>query len=174
MCAKLLPAAVIFLFACNSAPLCESECGSEAAPNESALPEQESSRPAERRTPRAVGQLPEAKTAAPLRLNVSNQSFDMDPVDIDVYVDGVKLVSGDFLVEGQHTRVRFDFDVEANEPHTIRTVTKKGSVEESAVVDVPVAGKWVVVSFWYDASEVGGPVPPSFSIHAMDEEPGVD
>ena len=45
---------------------------------------------------------------APLHFYVSNQSFDLDPVDIDVYVDDVKLITGDFLVEGQHSWHAYD------------------------------------------------------------------
>lgn len=109
---------------------------------------------------------------APFHFYVSNQSFDLDPVDIDVYVDGIKLITGDFLVQGQHTWVRFDFTAEAGKPHTVRAVTKKGGVDKSEVVQVPTAGRWVVVNFWYYGPKHYEPTPQSFSIDASDEEPG--
>lgn len=98
----------------------------------------------------------------------------MDPVDIDVFVDGVKLVTGDFRVGSQHTWLRFDFDAEAGRSHTVRAVTKKGGADRSEAVHVPASGRWVVVSFWYDARQGATPEPPSFGIDAHDAAPGFD
>lgn len=117
------------------------------------------------RAPAAVGALPDAGAMAPLHLYVSNQSFAVDPVDVDVFVDGVKLVTGDFLVGNQHTFVRFDFQA-ATTKHTLRAVTQKGGVERTEPVDVPASGRWVVVMFWSD-----GQAAPSFTVDALDAEP---
>lgn len=108
---------------------------------------------------------------APFHFYVSNQSFDLDPVDIDVYVDGTKLITGDFLVKGQHNWFRFDFIAEADKPHTVRAVTQKGQVERSEVVQVPAKGRWVVVNFFYYGPSHYNPTPRSFSIDAYDDEP---
>jgi hypothetical protein len=57
-------------------------------------------------------------------LYVSNQSFDIGQVDIDVYIDDVHVVTGGFVVEQQHTRLRFDFNI-APGTHSIRAVSKQ-------------------------------------------------
>lgn len=128
------------------------------------------------RPPAAVGSLPQAETTAPFHVYVSNQSFDLDPVDIDIYVDDIKLITGDFLVGSQHNWKAFDFTIEAGKPHTVRAVTTKGGVEKSEVVNVPAAGRWVVVDFWYSAPSESGSTeaPESFSINAYDKQPGFD
>lgn len=123
------------------------------------------------RPPAAVGQPPKAEKMAPLRFFVSNQSFEIDPVDIDVYVDNVKVITGDFVVKNQHNWLRFDFEAGADAPHVVRAVTAKGNVAASATVDVRAGGRWVIVDFWFYGPKHYSPTPPSFSITAHDEEP---
>lgn len=110
-------------------------------------------------------------TSPEFTLLVSNQSFDLDQVDIRVSIDNQLAVTGDFLVEGQHTWIPFDFDL-APGTHTL-TVTSADSnatLDETFVMD---DRKWGVVMFWYyeDGSE---PVAPSFSWNLSDEQPAFD
>ncbi len=104
-------------------------------------------------------------------LLVSNQSFDLSQVDIRVSIDDQLAVTGDFLVEGQHTWIPFDFDL-APGAHTLRVTTADANAEltEEFVMD---DRKWGVVMFWY--YEGGAePVAPSFSWNLSDEQPLFD
>jgi hypothetical protein len=102
-------------------------------------------------------------------LYVSNQSFDLDPVDIDVEIDGALQVTGDFRVEGQHTWVKFDFDL-APGSHAITARTVAGDVvhDETFAMD---DRKWAVINFWYYAAGSPEPTPPQFSWTLLDEPP---
>ncbi len=112
-----------------------------------------------------------APTTPKLTLYLSNQSFDLSQVDMRVEVDDQLAVTGDFLVEGQHTWLPFELDL-ASGPHTL-TVTSAdtdATMTQSFVMD---DRKWGVVMFWYyeGGSE---PVAPSFSWNLTDEAPGFD
>jgi hypothetical protein len=72
--------------------------------------------------PRQHLPVPEAPT---FTLLVSNQSFDLETVDITARLDGQLAVTGDFAVEGQHTWIRFDFDLAPGD-HTISLETEDG------------------------------------------------
>jgi hypothetical protein len=136
-------------------------------PNESTGP---SSTP---RVPQKVGELDApSNVAVPFHVYVSNQSFDLDPVDVDLFVDGKKVVTGDFRVEGQHTWIEFDFTIAVGE-HTIRAVTQKGNVERTETIEIPSGEHWAVVNFWYSAKTQGGAeeTAPSFGIDLYDEQP---
>lgn len=106
-------------------------------------------------------------------LYVSNQSFALDPVDIAIEIDGKTAVTGDFLVEGQHTWIQFDF---ALTPGTHRIVATTADVND-VVLDKTfemTARKYGVVMFWYypDQANGAGPTPPQFSWSLTDEQPG--
>jgi hypothetical protein len=110
--------------------------------------------------------------AIPFHVLASNQSFDIDPVDIDLYIDGKHVVTGDFEVGSQHTWVGFDFSIAPGE-HTLRAVSKKGATDETATFLVNATERWAVVNFWYYATPQGGQAatPPSFGIDLFDSEP---
>jgi hypothetical protein len=128
------------------------------------------------RTPAKVGQpVAPPNVAVPFQLLVSNQSFDLDPVDIDVYIDGVHVVAGDFVVGSQHTWVPFDFDIATGE-HALRVVTKKGGTDASQTFTVNATKRWSVVNFWfYKTAQGGQPADkPHFSIDLFDTQPAFD
>lgn len=105
-------------------------------------------------------------------LYVSNQSFDLDPVDIEVRLDGELALEGDFLVEGQHSWHTFDFDL-APGTHELRAVTRAGdtvAVEEIEIDDAPSYG---VLNFWYyePGRDYPEPYGPGFSFDQLDEPP---
>ncbi len=102
-------------------------------------------------------------------LLVSNQSFELDPVDITIHLDDQLAVTGDFRVEGQHTWIPFEFGL-ADGPHTIaiRTADADASLTESFTID---GDRWGVVMFWYYPPGSGDPTPPHFSWSVHDEPP---
>lgn len=107
-----------------------------------------------------------------LTLYVSNQSFDIDPVDIDVFIDGEPAVTGDFLVEGQHSWHEFPFDA-ALGAHEIMAVSSQAPSPVTASLDL---GKpeHVVISFWYYPAGDPEPYGPTLSLEVYDEPPLFD
>ena len=102
-------------------------------------------------------------------LLVSNQSFDLSQVDIEIRIDDQLAVTGDFLVEGQHTWIPFDFDL-APGPHQLRVASEFGGATLEQEFDMD-ARKWGVVSFWYYAAGSPEPTPRQFTFQVLDEEP---
>ncbi|MBA3452299.1 MAG: hypothetical protein H0T42_04290 [Deltaproteobacteria bacterium] len=101
---------------------------------------------------------------------VSNQSFDLDPVDIKIKLDDQLAVTGDFVVEGQHTWIKFDFALTPGN-HTINVST--GDVADVAL-QMPFVmddRKYAVVSFWFYEAGSPEPTPPHFSFQLLDEPP---
>jgi hypothetical protein len=105
-------------------------------------------------------------------LFVSNQSFDLSRVDVEIRIDGQLAVTGDFLVEGQHTWVPFDFDLAAG-PHQLRVTSEGAGVMLERPFDLA-ARRWGVLSFWYYAAGSPEPTPKQFSFQVLDEAPLFD
>lgn len=102
-----------------------------------------------------------------LHVYVSNQSFDLDPVDIRVELDGDLAVTGDFLVEGQHSWHVFKFEVpEGSIRLDARTIV--GDAELSQSLDVT-ADLYAVLDFWYYPGDPDHP--RMFSLSLFDEPP---
>jgi hypothetical protein len=106
-------------------------------------------------------------------LFVSNQSFDLDPVDIQVFVDDELAVEGDFLVESQHSWHMFELELTPG-PHTIRAVSEAGETERVDSIELPEQVRYAVINFWF--YEAGSPEPygPTFSFDLFEEPPGFD
>lgn len=96
-----------------------------------------------------------------LHLWVSNQSFDIDPVDIAVYIDGQQVVCDSFDVEGQHNWILFDVELDPG-THTLRALGNDGETELTETIDVP-DERWAVLDFWFYPEEE--PERFTFSIH---------
>jgi hypothetical protein len=79
-------------------------------------------------------------------LYVSNQRFDVDPVDIKVYIDGNVAVNQDFLNKGGHNWIRFEFRL-GDGPHTLRAVSKRGQADLAGSFLLPDT-PYAVVDFW--------------------------
>lgn len=77
---------------------------------------------------------------------MSNQSFDIDPVEIEVYVDGQQVVCGIFRVESQHTWILFELELEPGE-HALRVVGHDEEVELVESFETP-DERWGLVEFW--------------------------
>jgi hypothetical protein len=116
--------------------------------------------------PRQHLPVPDAPT---FTLFVSNQSFDLSQVDIEVRLDDQLAVSGDFLVEGQHTWVQFDFAL-APGPHRLRATSETAGVTLEQAFDMD-ERRWGVVSFWYYAAGSPEPTPKHLAFEVLDEAP---
>ena len=104
-------------------------------------------------------------------LYISNQSFELDPVDIEARLDGEIAVQGDFLVEGQHSWHTFDFDL-APGSHELRAVTQTGAVDHVWTFEIPEGARYGVLDFWYYGEDSSSePYGPAFSFDLFDEPP---
>lgn len=105
-------------------------------------------------------------------LLISNQSFDLDAVDIAVRIDGRRAVAGTFHVEGQHTWVPFDFGLTPGQ-HTLEVASSDTS---ATLTERFVVGQrnWGVLSFWYYPVGSPEPTPEMFSFALHDEQPLFD
>ncbi len=107
--------------------------------------------------PEKLTDLPANAETVPLHLYVTNQSFDISPVGIDVWLQETHVITGGFAVEGQHTLILFDLEVPIGN-HVLRAEALEGSVVLTATIQVP-AERWGVLSFWYSPGE---PTQPTF------------
>jgi len=89
-----------------------------------------------------------AERDANVRLWVSNQSFDDDPVTIGITIDGVELVARPFYVESQHNWTLVPIEAPAGR-HIIHVVSDTGAeLLESFML--PDAGRrYALVDSWY-------------------------
>lgn len=91
-----------------------------------------------------------------VKLWVSNQSFEDDPVEIVISVDGVEIIAEAFEVKGQHNWIPFDLKGLDPGPHTL-TVTSSTGVEQTetftAVAEEP---RWLVLDYWYYLDDAKG------------------
>ena len=106
-------------------------------------------------------------------LFVSNQSFELSPVDMYIQVDNQLAVSGDFEVGSQHTWLRFELGLSPGQ-HRLRVTTHDLA---DVVLDQPFEmddRKYGIVSFWYYPTGSPEPTPPQFQLNVQDEEPAFD
>lgn len=118
------------------------------------------------REPQKLADVP-GPDSATLHLYVSNQSFDISPVDIDVWLEGTHVVAGGFDVEGQHNWILFDVAVPAG-TRTLHAEGLGGSVSIDEAVAIP-AERWGVLDFWYYP---GDPTHPMFTWHLSERPVG--
>ena len=125
--------------------------------------------------PDATTTPPESASTTPIEragggnfhLYVSNQSFDIDPVEIQVYIDGQEVVNGTFRVESQHTWILFDLDLEPGE-HTLRVTGHDGEAELIETFNIS-DEHWGLVEFWANQTEAPEPM---FTFYVQDEPIG--
>ncbi len=117
--------------------------------------------------PEKVADLPAGAGAVPLHLYVSNQSFDISPVGIDVWIDQAHAIRGGFDVEGQHNWILFDFQLDAGS-HQLRAESLNGTVVIDTTIAVP-AERWGVLDFWFYPGE---PTHPMFTWSLHDSQVG--
>lgn len=97
--------------------------------------------------------LSEPKFDAPIlpnnfTLTVSNQSSDIDPVDILVKIDGKTVIDDEFLVKQQHNYYNFEFVLEPG-IHTIYAESIKGKYQlnEEFTIETEL---WASLDFQYE------------------------
>jgi hypothetical protein len=92
-----------------------------------------------------------APTDPNFTLYLSNQSFSISPVAIEVRVDGELVVSDSFDVGSQHTWTPFEIALAPGVSHDIEATS--GSVDRPLVESVTVADDhdFGVINFWTDA-----------------------
>lgn len=81
-----------------------------------------------------------------LYLSVSNQSFAIDPVDINVFIDGEHAIQGMFVVGDQHNRYEFVFYLPRGD-HLISAATETGSIVDSWSFSLESDEYWAVIDF---------------------------
>jgi len=94
--------------------------------------------------------------AGEVKLWVSNQSFEDDPVSILVTVDGVDVVEETLFVEGQHNWIAFDIHGLEPGEHTLVAASSTGA-EHVATFTLPEdEPRWLVLDYWYYPEDVEG------------------
>lgn len=117
-----------------------------------------------RGAPRKVAE-PDTPTSAtvPLHVTVSNQSLEIDPVDIDVYVDDKLVLTGDYSV---HDGRSFELAIPRGR-HTLRAVTGLGRSDHTEAFSVH-GERWALVRFFFESDRTSG---PRLSVLVLEEEP---
>ena len=92
---------------------------------------------------------------ADLQLWVSNQSFEDDPVEVTIAIDGVEVVSEPFEVEGQHSWILFPVMAPPGE-HVLTATSDTGATLEQRFT-LPEQGlRYAVVDYWFYPNEKAG------------------
>ncbi len=101
-----------------------------------------------------------------LDLRVSNQSFAIDPVDINIAIDGKDVVHDTFSVGRQHSWKHYAISLKKG-PHNIIINTADNDVtfERSFEFDSP---RWASIAFWYYPDSTATPMPPGFTFELQD------
>jgi hypothetical protein len=85
-------------------------------------------------------------------LLVSNQSFEINPVDIELAIDGQVVVQDEFDVQGdqppQHNWHQFRLQL-ADGPHGLVAKSARGQARQQATFEVPDV-QTVAVAYWHD------------------------
>ena len=84
-------------------------------------------------------------------LYVSNQSFEIDPVDIRVTIDGKLAVDEDFEVEDQHNWVEYTFRLREGR-HVLHAESRAGAAELTRSFELT-RKTWAVLNYWYYPGE---------------------
>lgn len=97
-----------------------------------------------------------------LTLTVSNQSFEISPVDIAVKIDGIEVIDENFEVGSQHNFHEYEFQLEKG-VHTIRVSSVQGNaqVEQEFELDEE---KWGYLFYVNDEEH-----PPRFVLEISDK-----
>ena len=102
-----------------------------------------------------------------LTLFVSNQSFEVDPVDIEVRIDGDVVAGGEFAVGNQHNWSEFTVNLEPGS-HQLTAVSDSGGCSLSEEIEVS-GDRWASVSFWFYPETHYQPTPAHLALDVRDE-----
>lgn len=106
--------------------------------------------------PEKLSDVPADGETVPLHLYVSNQSFDISPVGIDIWLQETHVITGGFHVEGQHNWILFELEVPVGN-HVLRAESLEGSVVLNESIRVA-AERWGVLDFWYYPEDPAHPM----------------
>jgi hypothetical protein len=88
-----------------------------------------------------------------VELVISNQSFDINPVDIGILVDGKKILSENFFVEGdqpaQHNWQRHHIFLDDG-PHHLKVSSQKGDAQIETTLHIKNT-LTVTIAYWYNS-----------------------
>jgi hypothetical protein len=105
-------------------------------------------------------------------LYVSNQSFDINPVDVTIYIDGQRAIQSQFDVKGnrtpQHNWIQHTFRLPAGK-HVLKAVSKNGDATLESEFEIK-DRHWAAIDYWYYPKVTGGsgPVAKSFRFDIRD------
>lgn len=103
-------------------------------------------------------------------LSVSNQSFEIDSVDIIVTIDGQPVIDEDFAVEDQHNWKQFTFRLDPGR-HTLTARSQRGGAELERTFEVT-GEHWAVINYWYSDGTNGTQQPKELKFDIQDEPIG--
>jgi len=90
-------------------------------------------------------------------LHVSNQSFEVSPVDIAISIDGQTIVQGEFDVQGdqppQHNWHRYDLRIEEG-PHELVAKSSKGRAQLRTSFEMP-GVQTITIAYWCGRRQPG-------------------
>ena len=112
---------------------------------------------------------PESKLLDPngsFTLYVSNQSFAISQVDIQVEIDGEVVVREYFDVADQHNWKAFKLSLSAGQ-HLLKASSVKGNADLSREFYVT-DEHWAVVGYWYYPKSHYNPTPKKFTFNIQD------
>jgi hypothetical protein len=103
-------------------------------------------------------------------LYVSNQSFDIKRVDIQIKIDGIVVVSNYFEVGNQHNWKGFLLSLPKG-THTIEIHSDQEDTNLSETFDIK-DKHWAVVDFWYASKSRSSPTKKKFTFTIQDRPIG--
>lgn len=99
-------------------------------------------------------------------LYVSNQSFEISPVDIKILIDGKIIIDDLFEVNNQHNWREFRFYFSSGK-HVLNVVSKRGEAELQSEFTVT-EKHWAAVAFWFYPDTHHTPTPRQFTFIIQD------
>ncbi len=88
-------------------------------------------------------------------LYVSNQSYDVSPVDITIYIDDVIVVEGEYEIGDSHNWKSFDFNLLTGK-HTIKVESQKGEASLVKNFELTDDMYWAVIDYWQYSENTDG------------------
>lgn len=121
--------------------------------------------------PRVIEKIPEVAQVenGNFALHISNQSFDITPVDVNIMIDDVVYVNLEYDVGDQHDYYSYRFMLEPGS-HNMKIVSVKGDAtyeEDFEIVDSMRA----VVEYWYYPETHDYSTPRKFNVSFGPDEP---
>jgi hypothetical protein len=92
---------------------------------------------------------------AKLNLLVSNQSAAISEVDIQVSIDGRRVVDDSFAAGAGHDAKRYELPLTSGK-HEIHASTRKGTAQYDGAIDLQ-KEHWGALFYWYQPGEPGRP-----------------